>query len=93
MKLFYTAVGRIDEVRSEQAPIDTPLGLQFPMGTPLKLNGSRHAMGGESTLCGIPDDEIVYLGMAFAPGVSGACSVCTLEAERIDAQDDGPESP
>jgi hypothetical protein len=93
MKRFYTAVGKMSEVRSEQAPIDTPLGPQFPSGTPLKLNGLRHAMGGEMTLCGIPADEVVYLGTAFAPDEPGACPVCMAEAEGLDAKDDRPEPP
>ncbi|HUE06459.1 MAG TPA: hypothetical protein VMP41_03455 [Acidimicrobiales bacterium] len=93
MKRFYTAVARKSEVRSEHAPVSTPLGLQFPAGTPLKLLGSRHAPNDEGTLCGIPAEEIVYVGTAFAPDVPGACLVCMAEAEQLDLEDDRPDEP
>lgn len=81
------------EVRSEQDPISTPLGPQFPAGTPHKLNGLRHAPNDQGTLCGIPADELVYLGTAFAPDMPGACPVCMAEAERLDDSDDRPDEP
>jgi hypothetical protein len=93
MKRFYTAVGKVSEVRSEHAPVSTPLGPQFPAGTPLKLLGLRHAPNDEGAVCGIGADEIVYLGTAFAPDVPGACLVCVAEAERLDLGDDRPEEP
>jgi hypothetical protein len=93
MKSIYTAVARESEVRSEHAPVNTPLGPQFPAGTPLKLLGLRHAPNEEGTLCGIPADEIVYLGTAFAPDVPGACLACMAEAERLDIEDDRPDEP
>ncbi len=93
MKRFYTAVARESEVRSELAPVSTPLGPQFPTGTPLKLLGLRHAPNDEGTLCDIPAEEIVYLGTAFAPDEPGACLACMAEAERLDIEDDRPDEP
>jgi hypothetical protein len=93
MKRFYTAVAKVSEVRSEQAPISTPLGPQFPAGTPYKLSGLRHAPDAHGTLCGIPADVVVYLGTAFAPDVPGACPICMAEAERLDDEDDRPDEP
>jgi len=93
MKRFSTAVAKAGEVRSEHAPISTPLGPQFPAGTPLELKGLRHAPNDQGTLRCIPADELVYLGTAFAPDAPGACAVCMAEAERLDDEDDRPDEP